>query len=91
MTGTHCLASGDRWTVAEAAQHVRMNTDDFIKINTELGAQENNMLEHHIMFCMPVIAQLTSALHGQTREDVTAELEPRKNDIETALRNEFSP
>ncbi len=62
-------AVGDLWTIAEAAQHVRMNVDDFVYINTQRGAREDNLLEHHTTFRMPMVALRAKASRGETREE----------------------
>jgi hypothetical protein len=41
---------GNTWTIAEAAQLVRMNVDDFVYLNVQRGSREENMLQHHVTF-----------------------------------------
>ncbi len=77
---------GDRWTVAEDARQVCLNEDDFIYLNTQRGAREENMLEHHITFRMPSVAKQTRARLGTRREDVATAREGQTDEIESAMQ-----
>jgi len=78
-------ALGDRWTLSEAARHVRLNVDDFVYLNTQHGVQEENLLEHHITFQMPQVSKRTRAHRGVCREDAAHTREQHQDDIQTAL------
>ena len=76
---------GDRWTVYEAASLLKVTVPDLLFLNSQSGAKERNLLEHHISFQLPPEAKKARASRNQTRADLAQEVEKNREAVEAAL------